>query len=222
MKIVIHNKEFKSIKDAKQYVRNILNNNALYTPLSKDEFDFMLSVMQMHERAAEKIGVGVVSIDIQINHPYTTRGFYATRKDCSVTDFSYIACLSGNKDKSLPNFKRACRHSVDDYVVKFKKEYFLCDFDHICPISGELLTPGNSHVDHAPPYEFEDIVRDFIKNNNIDVKKVSLKKGDGVIKHIFLDKELDKSFFDFHKEKANLRVILDKENLKRGYSNKKH
>lgn len=82
----------------------------------------------------------------------------------------------------------------------------------ICPVTGEKIEDGG-HVDHAPPWSFERIVDEFVKDNAIDVESVAYLDGDGQTQSVFADPALARSFAEYHRARAKLRLVSKHANL---------
>jgi len=90
---------FETKKSAQEHFKAILNTpQRLPHRLAPTEAADLLSLLQYHPRAADKIGSGVLAFDVDMapripgaNVP--TRCFWVVRVDGSRTDFSYIKCL---------------------------------------------------------------------------------------------------------------------------------
>jgi hypothetical protein len=142
------------------------------------------------------------------------RGFWLVRDDGSETDFSFEICLK--HETKLQKFKNACRTSIADIVMTYKKDFFdRVGEPSMCLVTGEQMTlRGNSHVDHAPPNTFNKIVQDFISLKGLDVNDIELLTAeDGRVRNEMLDKTLEGEFVDFHNKMATLRVISKSANL---------
>ena len=62
--IIIGEKEFKYKKDAITYYKNILNSYKYGESLNKHDYNDVYNLLQQHQRAKEKIGVGVKEIKV--------------------------------------------------------------------------------------------------------------------------------------------------------------
>lgn len=208
--------KFGSKKELVEYVRsNILYGQYAYgEDLAEEHFKFMLSLLCLHPCGDQKIGVGVKKIWIQ---PTSLIGsnccFWLERLDGTRTDFSFLKCTSP-LSQSL-KFRRACRFAVRHFIIDFKDKYFDGCVEPKCPVLGTIMTYDNCHVDHTPPYTFERIVCEFIDLREIKVEDVYLfGDQDECVGYEFFDKYLEEDWIKFHNEKARLRVISEKANLK--------
>lgn len=212
---IVNGKSFKTKTELRNYIRNIRDGYLDGQRLSQDDFVFMFDLLQRHEEPEIKIGCGVSYMYVKSNEVFKrNREFWLVREDGSETDFSFEICLK--HETKLQKFKNACRTSVADIVMEFKKDFFHCVGEtSICPVTGEQMTlRSNSHVDHAPPNTFDKIVQDFISLNGIDVNDIELLTAeDGRVRNEMVDKILESKFVDFHNRMATLRVISKSANL---------
>ena len=111
----------------------------------------------------------------------------------------------------MTKFKRACRNAIEDQVREFKDRFFEQDGEFECSVTRECLTYKNAHVDHEYPKTFDQIVYDFIKEENIDVNSVIIE---GELVKKLKDKRLEEEFAEYHKANAKLRVISKSANLR--------
>jgi Protein of unknown function (DUF3223) len=134
-------------KQAKDRCHEIVGRTADYQSVTKEDFEFLLWLLDRHPRVAEKIGDGVASFTVQ---PIAmgTRGFIIHRVNGSSTDFSYYKCISAPSD--VAEARNAMRRAVADQVIRFKQAA-VKKGPLVCAITGEPLTWDGTHVDHAPP-----------------------------------------------------------------------
>lgn len=215
MKYNIQGKEFKNKEEIKKYVRSIVDSYTDNTWLNPEDFNFIMEIIKLHDEAESKIGPGIAGIWIKKNYPYMTRGFWITRTDGTITDFSWVKCIDKPKDHKKRDFYAACRTSVKQQIIDFREEAFKDNNKIICPLSGEVLTKYHCHIDHIYPDTFENIVKNFIEeyNLNIDSVKVEPTK-DGEIETKFKYNNISELFYNYHMEKAKLRVISKQANLR--------
>jgi hypothetical protein len=209
--------EFFKTKGALQdHIRQILYRYVDLQYLSQEDFGFMLEVLKLHPNSDIKIGVGAKAMYVKQNPIYrNTRGFWVVREDNSETDFSFFECL-----KETPHEKRfmnACRVSVEPYTIDFKNKFFSQLQSKIgrCPITGKTLTFTSSHVDHIAPNTFQNIVSRFIAELKINVSQVKIngKGEDGIFQDTFDDKELEKTWVEYHNAHAKLQIVSPGANL---------
>ncbi len=85
-----------------------------------------------------------------------------------------------------------------------------------CQESGEYLTYEELNVDHRQPNTFSVIVDRFIEIKKLNVNEIELLQIEGGPNEI-ANKDLKTEFREYHKEKANLRLVKRELNLSRTY-----
>lgn len=193
----------------KEKVHDILNSYNIGEYIDKDDFDNMIEVLNNHPEKEKKIGPGINKIGIEKND-FNHRQFFLLRNDGTKEHFSYVKCYCPKK--MFSEFSSAMRRVIRDQIVDFKIKNFKKGM--LCPISQtQLLMADDIHVDHENP-TFEQIVRSFIKENNINVENIVYEK---VVTggRECADIDLNKKFYDFHKKEAKLRILSVKANLTR-------
>jgi hypothetical protein len=189
--------------------RSILNNNELRDPIIADDDLFLRDLISLHPESDKKVGVGVMYFEVRDND-WGGRTFWIVRKDLSETDFSFLKCLS--EPTPMQNFRSACRRAVVEDILSFKRSMFT-PFDVVfCPVTGEDLVWDTAHVDHAPPYTFDAIAREFAATRK-DITDDVEPSHDGDLTTYFKDAETARVFREFHNARAKLRVVSIKANL---------
>jgi len=194
--------QFTTKKAKKEYIKGILNSYGIHEEVSQEHFDFLLSLLDFHPRAEEKIGSGVVTITVEANDRNTKyKQFVLHRTDGSHTEFSYIKCVDGEVPFSRL-FAAACRTAIDPQIQEFRALH-------------TAQENNGTHVDHHIT-SFKRIVDDFYHNNPIPPDNVViLGFGDNETSKYFADKELEKRFADYHRSRATLKLIPAQENLRK-------
>jgi len=207
-------------KDIIAKTKNILHKYKLYETLNNLDFKYILTLINNHPRAKEKIGIGISAIKI-IPSRFKKPQFQIIRKDNSTTDFSYLKCLNSNiyKTSHLLNVKKACREAISKDMLLFKQEQFKDYQQIICPITNKSISFYDSHVDHTPPNTFESIFNNWLSltlksnNNNIEDLKLIGYNDNEDFKN-FKDKSISNSFREYHNKVAKLRILSIEANLK--------
>ena len=88
-----------------------------------------------------------------------------------------------------------------------------------CQETKELTKYEELNVDHRQPNTFSVIVDRFIEIKNIDLKEVEYLQIDGGPNEL-ADKNLEEEFKNYHREKANLRIVKKNLNLGRSFQAK--
>lgn len=208
---------FRTKREIVGHVRAILNRVPIGESLGPDDFRFMLALLHRHPWAAQKIGVGVQAIRVDLNSQWTPcKMFTLVRTDGSETDFSYRACIYPPSHEA--DFREACRQVVLDDILAFKRTVFDAEANECnevsCAATGMLVGWNEAHIDHAPPWTFKAIVDAFIDETGVDVGAVHLTgSADNECQQRFADSELTERFRTFHNARARLRVVTKAANL---------
>jgi hypothetical protein len=221
--IVIGTLHFNTQTQALDYFKAML---ARYRP--GDSIDAIDTVhlhhlIERHVEAAQKIGCGGIA---RFYVERTTKGthcFWLERTDGSRTDFSYISCIKAKPKTLYQEFAEACREAVADDLRAAKTAHFDRHGDENgrvpCDITGELLLPHESHLDHAHPMTFEVIVRGFLASERVTLSRSILSGSqDQQFATTFTDPDRAQRFRDYHQRVAQLRIIQSGLNLSLGAS----
>lgn len=161
----------------------------------------------------QKVGCGIDFISVGKAPNHNTTCFYINRIDGTKTDIS----SKRHPSTAMQKFTNAARNAVRDDINLFRSNinYYV----DACPLSGELLTPEITHIDHNKP-EFSEIITDYlggISENELNelVELVINKSTDNNSDTFFTNQEYADDFRQFHNERANLRAITKTENLKK-------
>ena len=85
-----------------------------------------------------------------------------------------------------------------------------------CQETGSLSKYEELNVDHRQPNTFSVIVDRFIELNNIDIQRIEYIPVDGGPNEL-ADEELKTKFKQYHKDKANLRIVKKDLNFGRSF-----
>ena len=208
---------FKTKKDALNHFKHILNSYKIGDKINNNDFNDVCELLKNHEKSKDKIGVGIKEIEI-IEVRYNTRCFNLIRNDSTSDIFSYTKCINGGFSP-LTKFSRACRELIGEDLRNVKLEYFKANSEKgyvKCQETGELCNWEELNVDHRQPNTFSIIVDRFIEIKNLDVNTIEYQE---VLDSIYIlkDKELASKFKEYHKSKANLRVVKKVNNLGRSH-----
>jgi len=199
------------------YYKGILNSYQPNTVVNEYDLQDLIDLIEIRPDKQAKIGCGIESIQV-IEVRYKTKCFELTRKDGSSEVFSYRNCLNGQSNP-LAKFSKTCRESISEDLRNVKLAYFKKHSAHgqvKCQETGELCKWEELNVDHRQPNTFSIIVDRFIEFYRIDVNNIEYTEVmDGV--YNFSDKELCEKFRQYHKGKANLRLVMKANNLGRSH-----
>ena len=215
--INIGEKKFLTKKEALNHYKGILNSYDFGESINEQDFKEVLALLETHPRKEEKKGVGVKQIRIA-KLKYKTKAFELVRLDGSTEYFSYTKRINAPKTP-ITKFSKACRKAIQEDLQNVKQAYF---DKHSkkgkvkCQETKELLPWEQLCVDHRQPNTFSVILDRFIELNKIEVEKIEYIVIDGDGKEL-ADSELKQKFIEYHREKANLRIVKKDNNLGRSY-----
>lgn len=208
---IVNGIRFPSKSALKQHVQQILQSYEYDEVLSEEHQAFMKEFIKGHREYDIKAGKGVKELYVG-DSGWRNKCFYIRRVDGTVADISYISVI--NSPSQLAQYKQCCREAVYEDNQAFKREFFRNNPNPVCEITGVPLTWDNSHVDHAPPLTFADLMEVFIKGFHMNVEETDIPLGeDNSTITEFGDKELAEKFRAFHNKLAKLRVISAEANL---------
>lgn len=196
-------------KDRQAVVKAILNAAEMNVPLEGREFNCAFATLAGHADLSEKIGVGLVAIEVRAAL-YGTRCFYIARLDGSGTDFSYLKCLQNPTPKA--DVRNAARAAVRA-DLNLKKVYRLAlPGGAVCDVTGMPITAENSHVHHAPPM-FDVLVDGWVETvGGYEAIAANLLNGDNVHGNYFCEMDAA-SWLTWHTHRANLLLVHRDANL---------
>ncbi|HLE05409.1 MAG TPA: DCL family protein [Anaerolineales bacterium] len=209
-KIIIGKRPFQTKQAAQQAVRAVLWRYQPGDIVQNDDAAFLLDLLRLHPHAQQKLGAGVHSFQVEAQG--RSRGFWLTRLDGSRTDFSYRACLAPptREAQALAGLRWAVRPQVET----FRESAFEKTATLTCPVSGETLAPGNSHVDHDPP--FRNLVDAFLQDIGRELGSLLvLPTLDGETITELVEPDVIEAWQRFHAWHASLRIVSAKANLRR-------
>ncbi len=220
--IKIWNMEFSSKQNALDFFKAMLNRYNDNQTVEGDDKFLLLALVERHPEAVQKIGCGIDSF-YKAPTDKGTSCFWIRRKDGGGTEFSYISCVNARGKTVLQEFSEACREAVRESLDRAKRKHFEQYADNEgkveCELTGERIAKYESHLDHKKPMTFQVIVQTFIAANGITpVKEILSVAQDNQFVTTFVDEYISKSFRDYHKKVAVLRIIKDKQNLMLGGS----
>jgi hypothetical protein len=215
--ILIGDISFSTKKEALAYFKSILNSYVYGESLREPDFLDVLALLRLHPRAEEKIGVGVREICVE-EVRYKTKCFRIVRTDSSSDVFSYTKCING-RHSPIARFRRTCRDVVQEDLRGVKDAFFKAHSKKgkvKCQETGEWCSWEELNVDHRQPNTFSVIVDRFIELKGIDVEAVTYSEVMDAV-YEFDDESLCKAFREYHRSKANLRLVKRVNNLGRSH-----
>ena len=213
----IKNIKFTTKKEAIAYFKGILNKYQCGQELNESDFNDVIELLRYHENHTEKFGPGIKKIRIE-KIKYGKRCFHLIRTDSSVDHFSYLKCINGGPSLQT-KFSRACRQAIQEDINNIKKKYFkekAKSGKAPCQETKVFYSWEELCVDHRQPNTFSVIVDRFIEVFQIDIKNIEYHES---IENIFefSDNDIKERFRQYHREKANLRIVCKSLNSSRAH-----
>lgn len=212
-KFTLGTKVFPSKGDARKAVSEVLQRppaSSFPFTLSGEDHDLIFALLRLHPVADKKIGCGVASFYIQWNE-YGSRGFYFRRIDGTSSDFGIDKCFN-HKPKGA-RVRQAFRVLIRPQIQEFVNLAFIREVR--CAETGVVLSRADAHVDHKYPKTFQRLAEMFAEAEGMSLDEVQTKPmRDHVELMEFVDEGFAARWQAFHKEHADLRIVLDKVNLR--------
>ena len=188
--------------------------------VNSEDFDYLMSIFQLHQEWDKKKGVGVENITTETT-TYGNKCFLLIRPDGSTTDISFYKIIENYKeDKSnvitkkymIKEIYKACREAISFEIKRFKsKVNYGVDK---CPISNITLNRFNTHIDHYN-LTFNDLLKKWLIGKDVEYLFSTLNESeDNETSTYFTDDDIIIDFITFHNNNTHLRAINDKVNLK--------
>jgi hypothetical protein len=179
--------------------------------LHVSDFEFLLDIFESHSEWEQKKGCGVENISVG-KSPQGTACFFINRIDGTSTDISFTKAIT--KPTSLSKVKSACRFAIKEEVANFRKSNVIYN-ETKCPITGYVLTPSNTHIDHYD-LTFNEMFNLWLAQEEICVEYLieqieETKDNDFDTK--FKDTDLNIDFIRFHNANCKLRAVSSAANL---------
>jgi hypothetical protein len=173
-----------------------------------DDIEFLYSIFECHPQWEQKQGCGVDYFYIG-KTKYNNLCFYIMRTDGTTTDISFTTAIKEPtiKSKVLKAFRSAIRPEIE----KFKKTIkFGADK---CPITGYILIPSNTHIDHYD-LTFKELIEVFTTDTPLeDYFQFINETKDNEVETYFTNQNIIDSFVNFHNANTNLRAVTKQANL---------
>lgn len=242
--IIIGNKSYKFKKDALAYYQTMLNSYNFGNSVSEEHFDDLIDLLDYdisfyRETMVDKIKETTTNVEVEIvdgeiinlneeeevfiediriaKVQYDSKCFEIVYTDSSTCYISYLLILNRPKSDPAKDFNKACRNAIQNDMRLVKLKYFQLNSKKgqvKCQETGELHKWVDLVVDHRQPNTFSMIVDRFKEVKQIDVNKIEYDYDEGN-KLLFKDQTLMEDFVNYHKEKANLRIVKKEQNLSR-------
>jgi Protein of unknown function (DUF3223). len=192
--------------------KSILHKYQINSSVSLEaDYEFLLQLFAKHPHFLLKKGCGIKDIIIKFTE-FKNRCFYIIRTDGTQTDISYLVCVNGQGTKKK-DISFACRSAIRDIIVKFRDINVIYGVTK-CPITNEVLTKDNTHIDHYN-LSFNELFEMWIKGADIDILHSNLNITTLDCEHqiYFTDNSIIEHFRKFHNDNTHLRAVSSKANL---------
>lgn len=232
--IRIGEREFNFKKDAIVYYKVILNSYNFGESLNDSDYEAVISllsygyfnslalaeaesiekdedeVQEISEEDRDEIEENISIEDIQVSRvQFSTKCFEVFYSDDTSEYISYLMLINNTRYNPEKLFYVACRNSIRIDINGVKRGYFALNSikgQVKCQETGILSSWTELVVDHRQPITFSMIVDRFKEVNIIDLETIEYTSN----QHnqlIFKDENMADSFRDYHKAKANLRIV---------------
>jgi len=215
-KIKIGQREFATKKDALNHYKNILNSYKFGSFLNDSDLSDVMDLLELHPNKEKKIDVEKIKV-VKLQN-YNAKVFELVRLDGSTECFSYTKRINAPKT-NFTKFSEACRKAIQEDLRKVKLDYFekfSKKGKSKCQETGEQKRFEELVVDHRQPNTFSVIVDRFIEVNNLNLAVIEYINVDGGPNEL-ADIVLKEKFREYHRDKANLRIVKKKLNLGRSF-----
>lgn len=190
--------------------RKILNKTSPGDRITDPEdIDFLIQIFEGHSEWILKKGLGIDYLTTGMSI-YKNRCFIIHRIDGSSTDISFTHSIKNRTP--IAEIKNACRNAIKNTILKFKNENIKLGVTR-CPITNEILTQENIHIDHYD-LTFNELFNKWIEDKDIEFLFNRLNKTmDNNNETYFIDANVAFDFIKFHNENTHLRGVSKKANL---------
>lgn len=224
--IIIGDKTFPTKKSAKTYFSDILNSydfdeslsnnhcldlvNLLNYYLSGSKNETLQGQKTTNKKTQAESNEDFYIKDIRIaRFQFNTKCFEFVPSIGNAIILSYKSLIDKPKINQRTIFNRVCRYTIQDDLIKVKQDYFKQNSKNSkapCQESKKFFKFEDLEVDHRQPNTLSVIIDRFIELNQIEIDKVEYKFEPYKLSS-FKSSKLTKSFKDYHKDKALLRVV---------------
>jgi hypothetical protein len=215
MFIKIGDKEYKSKKEAINYYRSILNSYSFGQSLNESDFNDLMDLLNYESLSEPEVETDTYIIeDIKVSkvqfNSKCFEVFYADKTSQYISYLLLIRKIGMSTVYYTPErlFYIACRNAVNSDIHRVKSHYFKNAKNGMikCQETGILSKWNELVVDHRQPNTFSVIVDRFKELTNIDLETIEYTT-DNKNNIVFTDTSLSEKFRQYHKEKANLRIV---------------
>jgi hypothetical protein len=208
----INGEYFKTKTSATKRVQQLLEKYDFDSRIEGEDFSFFVDLIKLHEKAAEKIGIGIKELWVRkckMNEENKT--LKIIRGDLTDTHVSWRKCLT--PPKGIDQVREAARCDIDPQVSKFREKTF-CGRETVeCEETGEEIGREHCHIDHAHPKTFDKPFEDWSIQEKINPEDIKIEDVGGHGWKTFMDEALRDSWCKFHEQNMELRAIIKGANL---------
>lgn len=212
----IGTKEFKFKKNALEYYRNILNSYKFGQSLSENDFEDVLELIKYDFSFYDSEDLDINDIRIA-KVQFNTKCFEIVWSNLDTEIISFIMIINRPKINLHTSFSIACRNVIQNDLIHVKQKYFSENSKKgfvKCQETNEIAKWEELAVDHRQPNTFSIIVDRFKEVKNINVDEVDYYVDENNF-FLFKDEKIAAEFKEYHKMKANLRIVKKECNLSR-------
>ncbi len=222
--IQIGEKLYKSKSEALLYYKIILNSYDFGENLNEKHFENVIDLLiydeeinnNSNEECDSEVLIEELEQELFIENirvarvQFNTKCFERIWSDGSSDYTSYIFLINQPQKDVDRYFTIACRNTVQKDLINLKQQYFknntLGGGNVKCQETGHICKWDNLVVDHRQPNTLSIIIDRFKEVNQLDISGVEyIVNEDNLI--LFKDEGFVERFRNYHKEKANLRVV---------------
>ncbi|MEZ5660576.1 MAG: DUF3223 domain-containing protein [Burkholderiaceae bacterium] len=225
-KFSIGGEPFDRLSDIEQRCRDIIGSMASGDLVGDQHQLFVLDLLRYHDEWSEKLDGDEPCIVKGISG-HGTPCFFHRRPSGERIDISwvharkcYAGVISGRPrdplKSAMNDIQAAARAAIQPQIIEFRRDQAASRVT-TCAKTGEVvdaLNPKSSHVDHHDPH-FDRLLYKFLAVEELN--PLTIKIGSSDTKHgvaVFENKEIAQRWIDFHRQKANLRLLARRENLR--------
>lgn len=217
MPYVLNDEVFDTKSAVVERCRAIIARSVDGRPVDEADADFLFDLFRYHDEWEEKAAGVFLDFSTQMTI-HGTRCFVIRKQNDQDIDISYYHAVrqlpnarSGSLlPQKLRDFRNAARTAIQSQINEYRTTAL--QFATTCPVTGELITRGNSAVDHIAPDTFDALLFRFCTNNAINPIQVAVGSHQGVVATL-IDSTLKDAWSSFHREHAKMRLLSRKGNL---------
>ena len=233
--ITIGDKVYKYKKDALAHYKNILNSYGFGQSLNDADFEDLMALLEYNdsfyaeeeekeeEEVAQEYDSESVQAPLSVSDiviakvQFNTKCFEIIWDDSSSDYISYLMIINRHNTNTGASFNAACRNAIHEDLRAVKKKYFDAYSEKGLVKCQETSQPSKweeLHVDHRQPNTFSVIVDRFKEVFKIELDAVEYEVNQNNML-LFISEALTQDFRDYHKGKANLRIVRKECNMGR-------